>query len=529
MSMLHSANIQALLSLFVFWTFRFLWGRLKHQQRDIQKLLIVPTKRSWIWGHELEIFQHKACEMYIRWAASVGPIYRLRAAFFQPDIVVVNDIIAVQYIFQNAYSYVKSPAYRPIVKRILGKGIVYAEGEEHKHQRRLLAPAFTSNAVKAMSDDIFACVDRMSQKLRTVITSSNSTDTIINIVPFVTACTLDIIGRVAFGHDFGGGESKEAREIASAWHEDVLKSDTFRGFMALRLINLFPWIAKLPIIAGESVSKRIVGRLAGVLLQDSHVISNAHRTDILSLLVKDNQKKGKSEVGLTDMELLDNVTTLMMVGHETSAATLVFTLLELARNPTIQENLRREVQTMGHLNYDRVQQLEYLDAVVKEGLRLHPAASLTERVALQDDVIPLSNPAKTKNGDEISSLSIKAGQVFHIPFTSLNVSTEIWGENAAQFIPERWIKSGGIPPIDKLPRGPWTGISTFCNGPRSCIGYRLAVLELKIILAVVVCFFELRDSGARIEEYSRPTTLQAFADGRAASLPLKLSLVSNEH
>ncbi|KAF8824724.1 hypothetical protein HHX47_DHR7000296 [Lentinula edodes] len=431
-SMLHSANIQALLSLFVFWTFRFLWGRLKYQQRDIQKLLIVPTKRSWIWGHELEIFQHKACEMYIRWAASVGPIYRLRAAFFQPDIVVVNDIIAVQYIFQNAYSYVKSPAYRPIVKRILGKGIVYAEGEEHKHQRRLLAPAFT----------------------------------------------LDIIGRVAFGHDFGGGESKEAREIASAWHEDVLKSDTFRGFIALRLINLFPWIAKLPIIAGESVSKRIVGRLAGVLLQDSHVISNAHRTDILSLLIKDNQKKGKSEVGLTDMELLDNVTTLMMVGHETSAATLVFTLLELARNPTIQENLRREVQTMGHLNYDRVQQLEYLDAVVKEGLRLHPAASLTERVALQDDVIPLSNPAKTQNGDEISSLSIKAGQVFHIPFTSLNVSPEIWGQNAAQFIPERWIKSGGIPPIDKLPRGPWTGISTFCDGPRSCIGYRLGQYEL---------------------------------------------------
>lgn len=57
----------------------------------------------------------------------------------------------------------------------------------------------------------------------------------------------------------------------------------------------------------------------------------------------------------------------------------------------------------------------------------------------------------------------------------------------------------------------------------------LAVLELKIIVAVVVRFFELRDSGARIEEYSRPTTLQAFSDGRAASLPLKLSLVSNEH
>ncbi|KAJ4480254.1 cytochrome P450 [Lentinula aciculospora] len=518
---------QVLLAFFVVCLLHIVWKELQRRRWDIQKLPVAPALHSWIWGHELEIYQHEACEMYTKWAASVGPIYRMKAAFLQPDIVVVHDILVVQHIFQNAYCYVKSPAFRPLVQKLLGKGIVYAEGEDHKHQRRLLAPAFTSNAVKAMSDDIFACVDRMRSRLRSTLTSSNRKDTIINICPLVSACTLDIIGRVAFGHDFGGGESKEAKEITSAWHEDVLASNRFSGFLAVRLINLFPWITKLPILPAKSVSKCIVDSLAGKLLQDNHLTSNTHGIDILSTLVEDNQKKGKSEVRLSDIELLDNITTLMMVGHETSASSLIFTLLELARSPVIQEKLREEIQSAGYLDYDSVSKLEYLDAVVKEGLRLYPAEPVTERVALQDDVIPLGIFLEN-NEEKPTTLTIKAGQVLRIPFTSLNISTQIWGHDAAQFVPKRWIESGGIPPIDKLPRGPWAGISTFCDGPRSCIGYRLAVLELKVMIAVLVRSFVFEETGVKIGQYARPTTLQSFADGEAASMPLKISLVSEK-
>ncbi|KAJ3991976.1 cytochrome P450 [Lentinula boryana] len=528
MIILNMSNVcQALSILLVLHMLRNLWRRLQQQQESVKKLSVAPMKRNWIWGHELEIFRHEACKMHIEWSASMGPMYRVKSALFQPDIVVVNDTLAAQHIFQNAYTYVKAPAFRPIIARLIGSGIVYAEGEEHKYQRRLLAPAFTSNAVKAMSDDIFACADKMSHKLRAEISDgAGGNDTVVDIAPLLSACTLDIIGRVAFGHDFGGGESNEAKEIASAWHEDVLMAHTFGGFLAPRLINIFPWITSLPIpiLPGESVSKRIVNRLAGKLLQENHLTDNA---DILSLLVNDNQKKGKSEVRLSNSELLDNITTFMMVGHETSGASLIFILLELARNPVIQQRLRQEVQAAGHLDYECVQQLEYLDSVVKEGLRLYPALPLTERVALQDDVVPLSSPLRMRSGEIIHSLPIKAGQVFHIPLTALNVSQQIWGENAARFLPERWIEPGGTSAAEKLPHGPWAGISTFSDGPRSCIGYRLAVSELKISIAVLVRSFEFGDTGAKIEQYMLPT-LQSFADGKAASMPLKVSLLAAE-
>ncbi|KAJ4480253.1 cytochrome P450 [Lentinula aciculospora] len=513
--------------LFILWTLRIFWIRLQRQRWDIQRLPVAPLKHSWLWGHELEIFRRQACEMHTKWVVSMGPMYRVKAALFQSDIIVVNDTTAVQHIFQSAYNYVKAPAFLPMIERLIGHGIVCAEGEEHKHQRRLLAPAFTSSAVKAMSDDIFVCVDKMSHKLRaTVNSTTNEKDTIVDIAPLLSACTLDIIGRVAFGHDFGGGESPEAKEIAAAWHEDVLLAHTFVGFLAPRLINLFPWITSLPILPGESVSKQIVDRIGGKLLRDSQLDSSG--TDILSLLVKDNQKKGRSEVRLSDTKLLDNITTFMMVGHETSGASLVFTLFELARNPTIQHRLRQEVQTVGYLDYDSIQQLEYLDSVVKEGLRLYPALPLTERVALQDDVIPLGSPLETTDGNLLFSLSVKAGQVFHIPLTAINVNPQIWGENAAEFVPERWIEPGGIPSTEKLPRGPWAEFTTFSDGPRSCIGYRLAVSELKIIIAVLVRSFELEDIGVKVEQYMLPT-LQSFANGKAASMPLKVSLISEQH
>ncbi|KAJ3820355.1 cytochrome P450 [Lentinula raphanica] len=509
----------------------FLWicQKVQRLRMDIQKLSVVPMRRSWIWGHEFELFKRQACEMHIKWATSMGSMYRVKAALFQPDIIVINDVAAMQYIFQNAYTYVKAPAFRPIIKRLIGNGIVYAEGEEHKHQRKLLAPAFTSNAVKAMSDDIFACADKMIHKLRAELNSSTSgTNVVVDVAPMFSTCTLDIIGRVAFGHDFGSGDSTEAKEISSAWHEDVLMAHTFVGFLAPRLINLFPWITSLPIpvLPAESVSKRIVDRLAGKLLKDVHLQAlNLDSTDILSLLVRDSKIKGKSEIRLSDDELLDNITTFMMVGHETSSASLIFTLLELARNPSVQHKLRQEITAAGQLHYDSVQQLEYLDCVVKEGLRLHPALPLTERVALQDDVIPLMQPLEIKTGRRLTSVSIKAGQVFHIPLTALNVSLQIWGDNAAQFMPERWLEREDLS-VHRLPHGPWAEISTFSDGPRSCIGYRLAVSELKIITAVLVRSFEFEDTGAKIEEYMLPT-LQSFADGKAASLPLKVSLVSD--
>jgi cytochrome P450 len=90
--------------------------------------------------------------------------------------------------------------------------------------------------------------------------------------------------------------------------------------------------------------------------------------------------------------------------------------MELAKNPEIQQKLRDELKAAGNLDYDSLQKLPYLDAVIKEGLRLHPASPQTERVCLTEDVIPLSKPVRGTDGTMMTSIRVKPGQV-RTPFT----------------------------------------------------------------------------------------------------------------
>ncbi|THV07404.1 cytochrome P450 [Dendrothele bispora CBS 962.96] len=505
-----------------------LFKYIQRRRWDVNKLPSPSSKHaSWIWGHELAIFKHEACEMYGSWAALLGSVYRVQAAMFQPDIVVVADNAAASHIFQNPYNYVKAPAFLPIVDKLLGRGIVWAEGDEHKHQRRLLAPAFTINAVKGMADDIFECADKLAGRLRARVSQGGNIQSVLNIVPYTSSCTLDMVGRIAFGHDFGAGESVEAKEIGASWHQDVMLGHSFGGFLAPIIINFLPWIPRLPVKAlqTDGVAKQIAKRLAGRILDENRVGSHSQGRDILSLLMEDNRKKATGEAKLTDEQLLDNVSTFIMVGHETTAATVNFTLLQLSRNPEAQRKLRAELNsTKEALDYDSINKLTYLDAVAREGLRLHPAAPRTERVAVRDDVIPLSAPIKTPGGETLTSLPVKAGQVFHIPFTVLNTNYRVWGRDAHMFKPERWLEADGVPQQSELPRGPWVGVSTFCDGPRSCIGWRLGLIELKVLIATLVRNFEFQSTDADIKQFISPT-LQPFVGDEGGVMPMRLSLV----
>ncbi|GBE83843.1 hypothetical protein SCP_0509000 [Sparassis crispa] len=104
----------------------------------------------------------------------------------------------------------------------------------------------------------------------------------------------------------------------------------------------------------------------------------------------------------------------------------------------------------------------------------------------------------------------------------MQVNTDVWGPNAAEFVPERWIVPGGVLPPAELPHG-WSGLVTFCDGPRNCIGYRLAVFEFKVILSTLIRTLELHETTANVELKIKPT-LQAFVDGRGGFLPIHFTL-----
>lgn len=493
-------------------------------KQDVYVLPCPPTgEATWLWGHEKRVFDYESNEMYTKWMIVLGPLYKIKAALFHDDVIVAADHAAVQHIFQYSDKYVKSPVFRPPVANLLGKGLVWAEGDDHKKQRRIIAPAFSQENIKGMSDDVWECAEKMENTLTNQLLSNNGNMT-VNMVEKTSACTLDIIGRVAFGHDFDAGHSTESLEIAASWHHHVNMGLTFGGFVAPLLVRTFPWIVKLPIstLQAQGTTKLIVTKLANRILGRA-AREGTYGRDILSLLLNAQKQEKKVEDGLTPSQIVDNVNTFIMVGHETTAGTTNFTLLQLARNPEMQKRLREEVQALQYdLNYDNIQKLEYLDAVVKEGLRLHPASPHTERVVLEDDVIPLSTPIRTSDGRTLTSLQVKAGQIFHIPFTAMQTNPVVWGADAHEFRPERWITPGGVPAPKDLPHG-WSGLVAFCDGPRMCIGYRLAILELKVMLATLVRSIEFGETDARIEQRISPT-LQPVVDGQGGVLPLKLSL-----
>ncbi|GBE83842.1 predicted protein [Sparassis crispa] len=370
-----------------------------------------PSRKdaTWLWGHELLAFENCTTDMYTRWAATFGTFFKIKGAFFHRDIIIATDHAAVQHIFQYSDDYVKEIGMREIAGTNVGRGIVWAEGYEHAKQRRLLAPAFSPEAIKGMTDDITESSEKLESRLTNLVLAHDGGVT-VNVADHTSTCTLDIIGRIAFGHDFRSGQSAEAKEIRALWERQVNASNTPKAFVGALLLRTFPILTSLPLPVMKEArrTREIVFGLAMRLLKRGYFSDKGR--DILSILMRSGSEDGVKEK-LSAKEILDNITTFLLVGHETTAVSLSFTLWELSRHPEIQQKLREEIRQFGRdFNYDNIQQLEYLDAVVKEGLRLHPASPITERVALKDDVIPLNKPIRTSDGQTVSSISVKAGQ-----------------------------------------------------------------------------------------------------------------------
>ncbi|KAL7277334.1 hypothetical protein ACG7TL_009192 [Trametes sanguinea] len=240
----------------------------------------------------------------------------------------------------------------------------------------------------------------------------------------------------------------------------------------------------------------------------------AHR-----LIIYDKVRSNVAEVPSQRMsinEILCQISTFLAAGHETSSSSLTWTLFALARNPAVQAKLRAELRSLdipadvvpSSPLIEQIMQLPYLDAVVRESLRLYAPISTTMRVASVDDVIPISAPLVDRRGQTCEYIRVRRGDIISIPIQALNKSSEAWGADAEAFHPERWMRDSVSTDVDDIltrqgrramVQGLWGHMLTFgggtpVNGNRSCIGYRFALSEIKIFLYVLV-----RDLGFSID------------------------------
>ena len=183
--------------------------------------------------------------------------------------------------------------------------------------------------------------------------------------------------------------------------------------------------------------------------------------------------------------------------------------------------------------------LPYLDAVCKEALRMFPTIAHNEKAVEEDDVIPLRHPIRGADGSWIKSIPVKKGQVIHIPFFGINREEAVFGD-ADIFRPTRWLVGRGdaaeakyctpgehgVPPADQMCGG-WSGLCSFAEGPRICVGMKLALFEYKAILTTLTRNFQFHDTGVAITMRNL-TLLSPRIKGReheGSNLPVKLTLI----
>jgi len=261
------------------------------------------------------------------------------------------------------------------------------------------------------------------------------------------------------------------------------------------------------------------------------------RKDLLSLLVKASSAL-RPEWRLNDEEIIAQVRTIMFAGHETTAKQLTLALWELARKRHVQEKLRAEIrETLGKIRargdsdftVDDFDSMPYLIAVGKEVLRVYPIVTQIPRVATEDNVLPLTKPIVGVSGKVYTNLPVPAGTHTFISTIGYNLNKDVWGPDAHEFRPERWLDMEKKP---ESPVGVYGNLATFSGGTRSCIGWRFAVIEMHTFLVTLIRQFDfyLPDNGQKIRTFKKDLILPVVIgeEHKGPQMPLKVVALSNE-
>jgi len=256
--------------------------------------------------------------------------------------------------------------------------------------------------------------------------------------------------------------------------------------------------------------------------------------DIMSILLKANLAARKEDK-LPEEEVIGQMNTFIFAGHDTTTGAISRIIHQLALNQDVQTKLREEVTAArrehGDLEYDILMGLPYLDAVCRETLRVFPPVSTLTRTTRKDIVMPLLWPIKSVDGKtEIREIPLKKNTNVLISVLNANRSKAIWGEDAEEWKPERWLKPLPESVAKAHLPGVYASMMTFLGGGRACIGFKFAEMEMKLVLSILLETFVISPGSKEI--YWNMSGLQSpvvkGSTDNTPTLPLKVSFVKNQ-
>lgn len=350
----------------------------------------------------------------------------------------------------NHRNYSKKNYHFEKLKPVLGEGLITSDGDHWLHERRLIQPVFHPQRIGRFGSTITKAANEMLGQWEAVAGGGQP----IDVSTEMMGLTLKIVAEALFSTDISAATDVVEKAFTT------LNQDTSYRFKTVFVPPL--WVPTPRNRAFKKARAKLNQVVYGIIDQRRH--GRGSQDDLLDMLVVAQDEQ--SGQGMTDRQLRDEIMTLMLAGHETTANLLTWTFYLLSQHPGVADKLRFELkEVLGERipTVDDLSALNYTKNVLQESLRLYPPVWIISRRAIDDD--------------EIGGYSIPAGTTVTLCSYTLHRHTDFW-ENPEEFNPQRFSheRSEARHPDAYFPFG---------GGPRSCIGSHFAMMEAQLILAMI--------------------------------------------
>nr|QWK52326.1 cytochrome P450 72A15-2 [Isatis tinctoria] len=378
--------------------------------------------------------------------------------------ITIMDPEQIKEVFNKVYDFQKPHTF-PLAK-VIATGLANYDGDKWAKHRRIINPAFHLEKIKNMVPAFHQSCSNVVGRWDKLVSDKGSSCE-VDVWPGLVNMTADVISRTAFGSSYKEGQrifelqAELAQLIIQAFRKAFIPGYSYLPTKGNRRMKAAA--REIQVILRGIVNKRLTAREAGEAPSD----------DLLGILLESNLGQAKGN-GMSTEDVMEECKLFYFAGQETTSVLLVWTMVLLSQHQDWQARAREEVkQVFGDKEPDveGLNQLKVMTMILYEVLRLYPPVTQVNRAIHKE----------MKLGD----LTLPAGVQISLPILLVQRDTELWGNDAAEFNPERF--------KDGLSKATKSQVSffPFAWGPRICIGQNFALLEAKMAMALILQRFSL--------------------------------------
>ncbi|KAF9107650.1 hypothetical protein BGX27_008672 [Mortierella sp. AM989] len=408
------------------------------QKRDIKE----PRGSLPLLGHSrllAAVPDSRLHHFFEKQSQELGPVWSMTLPIFG-RIIQIDSPQLIEYVLRtNFWNYTKGPMVLDILKDLGGdEGIATSEGNKWKFQRKLAARIFSVKDFQEHSNNVFVAEGK---KVIDYLGKAADEGSVVDMKPLVLAYTLDCLGAIAFG-----------RLVDPVWKIRERLTDVGRKVKYHRDV--------------------IRNHALGIIKERGENGHPAKKSDFLQYLMESFDDEGQP---LTEDMIIDNILNIMNAGRESMASALTWMFYSLYRQDTdkgIANTLVQEVDDIlggSDPAYDTYKKQKFAEACFNETLRLFPALPRIMRYCGSNDVLP-------------DGTKVYAGEYVSWSLYAMGRSEAVWGPDAKEFKPSRWINS---------PKPSQGKFNAFGGGPRVCMGQQFAVNQVVTIMGMILQSFKV--------------------------------------